>query len=70
VTLSATVEQAQVLTQAQQRGRLSLTLRNSDDIALAEGLPETTSRDLAVAKDRVDPQRRVGAAKGAIEHVR
>jgi len=70
VTLSASVEQAQVLTQAQQRGRLALTLRNTDDITLAEGLPETTSRDLAIAKDNSEPQRRAVGAKGAIEHVR
>jgi Flp pilus assembly protein CpaB len=34
VTLSASVEAAQLITQARERGQLSLTLRNSDDIAL------------------------------------
>jgi Flp pilus assembly protein CpaB len=46
VTVAASVEDAQILTQAKERGRLSLTLRNSGDITLAEGLPETTSREL------------------------
>ena len=70
VTLSATIEQAQVLTQAQLRGRLSLTLRNTDDLTLAEGLPETSSRDLLQSRDRTDSQRRPTAVKGAIDHVR
>jgi pilus assembly protein CpaB len=70
VTLSATIEQAQVITQAQLRGRLSLTLRNTDDLTLAEGLPETSSRDLLPGRDRADAQRRPAAVKGAIDHVR
>jgi pilus assembly protein CpaB len=70
VTVSATVEQAQVLTQAQQRGRLSLTLRNTDDITLAEGLPETTAKDLAAGKDQGGAQRHASSGKGGIEHVR
>jgi len=71
VALSATVEQAQLLTQAQQRGRLSLTLRNSEDIALLEAVPETTSKDLLGAKDRLDwRSNKPVAPKGTIEHVR
>jgi Flp pilus assembly protein CpaB len=71
VTLSATVEQAQLLTQAQQQGRLTLSLRNSDDIAVVEGVPETYAKDLQAAKDRLDWHSARGAApKGAIEHVR
>lgn len=69
LTLSATIEQAQILTQAQLRGRLGLTLRNTDDLTLAEGLPETTSRDL-LPRERSDVQRRAPATKGAIDHVR
>lgn len=49
VTLSASVEDAQILTQAKERGRLSLTVRNADDINLAAGVPETTARDLEQA---------------------
>jgi pilus assembly protein CpaB len=70
VTLSATIEQAQILTQAQLRGRLSLTLRNTDDVTLAEGLPETTARDLTDLRARADTQRRAAGAKGGIDHVR
>ncbi len=46
VVLGATVEQAQLLTQAEQRGHLSLTLRNQDDIAVVDGLGESTAKDV------------------------
>jgi pilus assembly protein CpaB len=46
VTLAVTVEGAQIITQARDQGRLSLTLRNPDDIATADHLPETTNRTL------------------------
>jgi len=36
VTLGATVEQARIVTNAKERGRLTLTLRNSNDITLVE----------------------------------
>lgn len=68
VTLSATLEQAQVLAQAEQRGRLTLVLRNSDDVTVVEGLPETTGSNLFAAKDTAPSPR--PATKGAIEHVR
>jgi pilus assembly protein CpaB len=71
VVLSATVEQAQLLTQAEQRGHLTLTLRNSEDIAVVESVPETTSKELLGAKDRSDWRTNRGVAtKGNIEHVR
>jgi pilus assembly protein CpaB len=44
VTLSASVEQSQILIQAKQRGRLSLTLRNGEDTTLVEGVPVTSER--------------------------
>ncbi|HKY34859.1 MAG TPA: Flp pilus assembly protein CpaB [Polyangiaceae bacterium] len=69
VTVSANVEQAQVLTQAQQRGRLGLTLRNTEDITLVEGLPETTAKDLLSARDSSEQRRRQAGGK-EIEHVR
>jgi pilus assembly protein CpaB len=69
VTLSTTLEQAQLLTQAQQRGRLTLTLRNASDITLVEGLPETTGKDLVPAKDAAEKPL-TGARREAIEHVR
>jgi Flp pilus assembly protein CpaB len=68
VTVSATLEQAQVLAQAEQRGRLTLVLRNSDDITVIEGLPETTGTNLFGAKDAPTAVR--SAAKGGIDHVR
>lgn len=68
VTVSATLEQAQVLAEAQQHGRLTLVLRNADDITLVDGLPETTGANLLTAKDSPSPAR--AAARGAIEHVR
>jgi len=70
VTLSATVEQAQVLTQAQQRGRLALTLRNAEDIAVLESLPETTAKDVLGAKDRQEWRATKGPSPKEIEHVR
>lgn len=71
VNLSATVEQAQVIVQAQQRGRLALTLRNSDDIRLVEGLREANAKDLLAAKDRTDwRQPKDTTSKEVIDHVR
>jgi pilus assembly protein CpaB len=70
VTLSATVEQAQVLAQAAQRGRLILTLRNAEDIAIVEGVPETNLRDLLGIRDKLETRFGKAATKGMIEHVR
>lgn len=47
VTVSSTLEQAQVLTEALRRGKLTLTLRNTDDITLVEGITETSGKDLS-----------------------
>lgn len=52
VTVSASVEQAQVLTEAMRRGKLTLTLRNSDDITIVEGILATSSNDLVVQQTR------------------
>jgi pilus assembly protein CpaB len=52
VTLSVTVEQSQILTLADSSGTITLTLRNPDDIAILDGLPETTRSDI------LEPQRR------------
>jgi Flp pilus assembly protein CpaB len=71
VTLSATVEQAQLLTQAQLRGKITLSLRSTDDIAVVEGVPETYAKDLQTAKDRLDWRApRMKSAREIIEHVR
>lgn len=69
VTVSATLEQAQLLTQAQQRGRLTLTLRSSGDIELVEGLTETTAKDLVPAKESAT-KISSGARREVIDHVR
>jgi pilus assembly protein CpaB len=55
VTISVTLEQAEVLALAQEQGRLTLVLRNPDDIAVIENLPETTSADIVepVRRERV-----------------
>ncbi len=71
VTLSATVEQAQLLTQAQLHGKITLSLRNTDDIAMVDGIPETYAKDLQTAKDRLDWRApRAKSPRETIEHVR
>lgn len=75
VTLSATVEASQVLAQARQLGQLSLTLRNSDDLTVVEGLPEASRdtimekflREQATASSTVSSP---SAARKKVEHVR
>jgi pilus assembly protein CpaB len=52
VTLSVTVSQAQVVAFATDRGRLSLVLRNPDDIAVLDDLPETTVENILEAERR------------------
>jgi pilus assembly protein CpaB len=59
VTMSTTVEQAQLLAFAQQRGRLTLLLRHPDDITVIEGLPETTTDDIIEPERRETRQRTV-----------
>lgn len=79
VTVSATTEQAQILTESLRRGKLALTLRNPDDMTIVEGLVETNSVDLL---HRSGPAQRVvtavvpaaaaaePATKGVPNHVR
>lgn len=71
VILSATVEQAQILTEAQKHGHLTLTLRNPEDITLLESVTETTAKDLAIAKPRETVRGRIAQPnRETIEHVR
>ena len=71
VTVSATVEQAQLLAQAQLRGKINLSLRNCDDIAVVEGVPETYAKDLQTARNRLDWRAsKPGQPREVIEHVR
>lgn len=58
VTLSVTLEQAAVLALAQEQGELTLALRNPDDIAILDGLPETTTADIIEPERRARVQRR------------
>jgi pilus assembly protein CpaB len=58
VTLSVTVQQSAVVTYAQRVGSLSLTLRNPDDIAILEDLPETDRDDILEQEQRQRVQRR------------
>jgi pilus assembly protein CpaB len=46
VTVAVTVRQAELLTLAQDQGTLSLILRNPEDVAVVDGLPEATRADL------------------------
>jgi pilus assembly protein CpaB len=56
VTLSTTIDEAALLVFAQDRGRLSLVLRNPEDIAVVEGLPETGMGDLIQSRGRAHAQ--------------
>lgn len=58
VTLSVTLEQAGVLALAQEQGKLTLVLRNPEDITLVENAPETTTADIIEPARRVTIQRR------------
>jgi len=69
VTLSATLEQAQLLTQAKERGKLGLTLRNPEDIQLVEGVPETSARDVIAAKNRLEWRKPGNAGGKVLDHV-
>ncbi|MGC4068887.1 MAG: Flp pilus assembly protein CpaB [Polyangiaceae bacterium] len=69
VTLSASVEQAQVLTEAMRRGKLTLTLRNTEDITIVEGIAETGAKDL-VSSRAPEVKTQASAPVGAVEHVR
>ena len=58
VSLAVTVEQAALLTHAEERGDLALILRNPEDLAILEGIPETTATDLMEPAHRRRVQRR------------
>jgi pilus assembly protein CpaB len=64
VTLSTTVEQAQILTFAGESGMLTLILRNPDDIAILDELPETTVNDIMEVQRRAQLLRRERPVEG------
>jgi pilus assembly protein CpaB len=58
VTFSVTIEQAGTLTHASTNGQIALALRNPDDIAITDRLPETTQGDYLEAEQRARLLRR------------
>ena len=70
VSVSVTVEQAQVITEALRRGKLTLTLRNGDDITLVEGIPETTAKDLVTRRSQEPHVTSPNLPKGGAVHAR
>jgi pilus assembly protein CpaB len=58
VTVAATVQQAQALVFAIDQGEVTMTLRNPEDVAVLEGLPETTRSDLVEGAKREQFQKR------------
>jgi len=59
VTLLVTIDQASLLAQAQRDGRLSLVMRNDDDLEINEGLVETDDSDVLEQEKRAHRQRRL-----------
>jgi pilus assembly protein CpaB len=59
VSLAASIDQAQILLHAQESGDLNLMLRNPDDVAVIQGIPDTVDADL------VEPARRARRALAA-----
>ncbi len=57
VTLSASIEQSQLLAFASERGRVTLILRNPDDVTVVEGLPTTSIGDVIEQERRERIQR-------------
>lgn len=72
VTLSASIEEGQLLTQAERQGSLKLVLRNPDDIEVLESVPKTVRADIVQQAAAV--QRRATGAGApqpkVIDHVR
>jgi pilus assembly protein CpaB len=65
VTLGATVEQAQIVTNAKERGRLTLTLRNSNDITLVEAASAPLDKSPSALTARTEANRALlGRAQG------
>lgn len=62
VTLSATVEQSQLLAFAAARGRLTLIMRNPNDYRIVDGLVETTTADIVEEERRREITRRTPRA--------
>jgi len=72
VSVSVSIEESQLITQAERQGSLHLVLRNPDDIELLEGVAKTARGD--IVQQAVEAQRRVNVpskpATKEIDHVR
>jgi len=69
VNLAVTIEQAALLTHADDGGRLRLVLRNPEDVTILEGLPDTTNVDLIEAQARARRQTRHQPTVTMIERI-
>lgn len=69
VNVAVTIEQAALLTHADDGGRLRLVLRNPEDVTILEGLPDTTNTDLIEAQARASRQVRHQPATPMIERI-
>lgn len=67
VTLSVTLEQAAVLALSQEQGRLTLALRNPEDIHTIDNPPETTTADIIEPDRRAQMQQRRAPAPSTPE---
>jgi Flp pilus assembly protein CpaB len=76
VTVSVSMEEGQLLTQAERQGTLKLVLRNPEDIELLEGIDKTSRTDLVEQAIEVQKRSYVRSQKPAtpqqkaIDHVR
>ncbi len=69
VNVAVTIEQAALLTLADERGHLRLVLRNPEDVTILEGLPDTTATDLIEAARRAVRQTRRPPSTPMIERI-
>ncbi|HKO89789.1 MAG TPA: Flp pilus assembly protein CpaB [Polyangiaceae bacterium] len=74
VTLSVSIEEGQVITQAERQGSLKLVLRNPDDIELLDGVARATRGDIVqqageLQQKAIAPAKPAATTKG-IDHVR
>lgn len=74
VTVSLSIEESQVLTQAEHQGVLKLVLRNPDDIELLDGVAKATRGDIVqqagdLQQKIIAPSKPAPGTKG-IDHVR
>ncbi len=72
ITISASIEEGQLITQAERQGNLRLVLRNPEDIELLEGVAKAVRGD--IIQQAAEVQRRAIAPRPAstkeIDHVR